>query len=485
MTNENDYEKIGFRCGIEIHNRLATRAKLFCECPAKFSSEQPALTIIRKLRPVAGELGKIDAAAVHEYLRDKTFHYQIFRDTTCLVEIDEEPPHELNPEALEICLQVAKLLRAEIPEEIHVMRKTVIDGSNTAGFQRTALVATNGILETSLGPVRIENISVEEESAGIVERAEGKVIYRLDRLGIPLIEIGTAADIKSPEHAAEVAEKLGAAVRATGKSQRGLGSIRQDVNVSISGGARVEIKGFQALEEISNVIKVEIERQRSIIASGGRVEKEVRAARQDGTTEFMRPLPGGARMYPETDIPPIVITKEFLAKIKLPESWESKLERLKKVLPTELAEQMLRSEHYQLYEKYSKSVEPVVVANIFSSTLKDLRRRGLPVGNLSDAHFEEIFKLLSEKKISKEAVPGILEKLCAEPAKKISEISESFGAAMTEEDLRKIVRMAFQAFPNLVKEKKLSALMGEVMKQVRGRIDGAVVKRIVEEEMGK
>ncbi|HLE07885.1 MAG TPA: Glu-tRNA(Gln) amidotransferase subunit GatE [archaeon] len=482
---DNDYEKIGFKCGIEIHNRLATRAKLFCECPARFSNSEPTLTIMRKLRPVAGELGKIDAAAAHEYLRDKTFRYQIFRDTTCLVEIDEEPPHELNPEALEICLQVAKLLRAEIPEEIHVMRKTVIDGSNTAGFQRTALVGTNGILETSLGPVRIENISVEEESAGIVEKGEGFSVFRLDRLGIPLVEIGTAADIKSPEHAAEVAEKLGALVRSTGKSQRGLGSIRQDVNVSISGGARVEIKGFQALEEISKIIHGEIERQRSIVASGGRVEKEVRAARQDGTTEFMRPLPGGARMYPETDIPPIVITKEFLAKIKLPESWESRLERLKKVLPSELAEQILRSEHYQLYEKYSKSVEPVVVANIFSSTLKDLRRRGAAVENLTDAHFEEIFKLLAEKKISKEAVPGILEKLCNEPAKKVSEISESFGAAMTEEELRKIVRMAFVAWPELVKEKKFSALMGEVMKQVRGRIDGAVVKRVVEEEMGK
>ncbi len=481
---EMDFEQLGFKCGIEIHNRLATRAKLFCECPAHFSQQEPMLTIVRKLRPVAGELGKIDTAAAYEFLRDKTFRYQIFRDTTCLVEIDEEPCHKMNQEALEICLQVAKLLRAEIPEEIHVMRKTVIDGSNTAGFQRTALVGTNGILETSLGPVRIENISVEEESAGIVDRGENFVVYRLDRLGIPLVEIGTAADIKSPAHAQEVAEKLGALVRATGKSQRGIGSIRQDVNVSIAGGARVEIKGFQALEEIPKVIEGEILRQKNFVARGEKVEKEVRAARPDGTTEFMRPLPGGARMYPETDIPPIVITKEFLAKIKLPESMESRLEKLKKVLPTELAEQVLRSEHYGMYEKFSKSVEPVVVANIFCSTLKDLRRRGVAVENLTDAHFEEVFKLLSEKKISKEAVPQILEKLSGAPEKKVSEILEG-SSALTEEELRKIVRMAFQAWPELVAEKKFSALMGEVMKQVRGRVDGAVVKRVVEEEMGK
>ncbi len=481
---EIDYEAVGFKCGIEIHNRLATKAKLFCECPARFSNSEPLLTIVRKLRPVAGELGKIDAAAAYEYLRDKTFRYQIFRDTTCLVEIDEEPCHKMNQEALEICLQVAKLLRAEIPEEIHIMRKTVIDGSNTAGFQRTALVGTNGILETSLGPVRIENISVEEESAGIVERGENFVVYRLDRLGIPLVEIGTAADIKSPAHAQEVAEKLGSLVRSTGKSQRGLGSTRQDVNVSITGGARVEIKGFQSLEGIQKVIEMEIERQKSLIASGGRVEKEVRMAKEDFTTKFMRPLPGGARMYPETDIPPIVITKEFLAKIKLPESMESRLDKLKKVLPTELAEQVLRSEHYGLYEKFSKSVEPVVVANIFCSTLKDLRRRGVAVENLTDAHFEEIFKLLAEKKISKEAVPGILEKLSGAPEKKVSDLLGG-SSALTEEELRKIVKMVFQAWPELVKEKKFSALMGEVMKQVRGRVDGAVVKRVVEEEMGK
>ena len=159
-----NYEQIGFKCGIEIHNRLATKHKLFCNCPARLTDKKPIKVIQRKLRPVAGEMGRVDIAAAHEYLKDKTFSYQVFPDTSCLVECDEEPPHEINQEALEIVLQICKLLKADILDEVHIMRKTVIDGSNTSGFQRTALVGINGSLSTSLGPVTISNICLEEES---------------------------------------------------------------------------------------------------------------------------------------------------------------------------------------------------------------------------------------------------------------------------------------------------------------------------------
>jgi glutamyl-tRNA(Gln) amidotransferase subunit E len=246
-----EYEKIGFKCGIEIHNRLNTKTKLFCNCNPNFSEAKPVEIIKRKLRAVAGELGQVDVAAIYEYLRDRNFLYQCYSDETCLKETDEEPPNSINKEALEVALQVALLLKAEIPDEIHIMRKTVIDGSNTCGFQRTAVVGLDGLLETSLGRVRITNICLEEESSGIVSDEESDITYRLDRLGIPLIEIGTAPDIKNPEHAREVAEKLGMIIRSTGKSQRGIGVTRQDINVSVAKGARVEIKGVQNLDLIS------------------------------------------------------------------------------------------------------------------------------------------------------------------------------------------------------------------------------------------
>ncbi len=474
----NDYQKLGFKCGIEIHNRISSSHKLFCNCPAQFSKQKPSRVIKRKLRAVAGELGAKDIAAMYEYLRDRTFTYQIFHDNVCLVDADDEPPHPINKEALEVVLQVAKILKAEIPNEIHVMRKTVIDGSNTSAFQRTAIVGLNGILETSKGKVRIINISLEEESAGIVEQKENEVTYRLDRLGIPLIEIGTAPDIKDPEHAVEVAEKLGMIIRSTGKSQRGIGVTRQDVNVSISGGARVEIKGVQELDMIPQVIENEIHRQIELITNKEQPKPETRVAKPDGTTEFTRPLPGGERMYPETDVPPIVIDKKLLSAIKLPEPWEIKLKRFKEILPGDLAEQILRSEYLQLFERFSKEIDAVVVANIFTSTIKDLRRKGFKTENLTDEHFEVLFDAFRRGKLAKEALSVALEKWCENPELPFEILNI---VTMTEKELREIIKKVFARYPQLVKDKRTAALMGEVMKEARAKIDGQTVARVLKE----
>ncbi|MHA2339931.1 MAG: Glu-tRNA(Gln) amidotransferase subunit GatE [Candidatus Hodarchaeales archaeon] len=467
-----NYKQLGFKCGIEIHNRLNTKHKLFCDCKPQFSNQKPTQIIKRKLRAVAGELGQIDIAAAYEYLRDRIFHYQIFKDTTCLVELDEEPPHELNREALQIALQIAKLLKAEIPNEIHVMRKTVIDGSNTAGFQRTAIIGTNGILKTFQGDVRIALISLEEEAAGIVNNKGNEITYRLDRLGIPLVEIGTETDIKNPEHAKEVAEKLGMIVRSTGKSQRGIGVTRQDVNVSIKGGARVEMKGVQELAMIPQIIENEIKRQQELIKKGKKPKEETRVAKPDGSTEFTRPLPGGERMYPETDIEPIVI-KGNLLKIKVPETWEQKIIKFKKILPKEMADQILKSEYLDLFEKF-KDYGPTMVANTFTSVIKDLRRQGKEI-DLNEKDFEKIFKAVKSKKISKEAIPKILISKSIDEELKKEKISES--------ELKNIIKNIFKEYPDLVKEKRESALMGEVMKKVRGKVDGQTVSKLLKEEL--
>jgi len=477
-----DYEQLGFRCGIEIHNRLATKHKLFCSCSPRFSMAKPVAVVKRKMRAVAGELGTKDAAAVFEYLKGRTFVYEQYPNESCLVEQDEEPPHAVNREALEVVLQVAKMLKAEIPDEIQFMRKTVVDGSNTGGFQRTAIVGMNGILETSKGAVRIANISLEEESAGIVGHEDGNTVYRLDRLGIPLIEIGTEADVKDPEHAREVAEKLGMIIRSTGKSQRGIGVTRQDLNVSVRGGARVEVKGFQELDMISSVLDGEVQRQLSLIREGKQVEKETRQAQPDGTTKFMRPLPGGERMYPETDVPTIPITKEMLAGINVPENWGQKLERLKQSLPADLAEQVLKSEYLPLFERLVKSYDPILVATTLVSTMKDMRRRGIKMENITDNHMEGVLQAVKLNKTAKESVPGLLEMLATKPRLTAGEAILEMGAgALTEQQLRTIVQQVFNKWPELVKEKKQGALMGEVMKEVRGRIDGGTVARVLRE----
>ncbi|OYT53655.1 MAG: Glu-tRNA(Gln) amidotransferase GatDE subunit E [Candidatus Altiarchaeales archaeon ex4484_2] len=267
-----DYKKLGFKAGIEIHQQLDTH-KLFCSCPSKIREEEPDIKIERSMRAVAGEIGDVDPAALHEFLRDRRLVYEAYRDTNCLVELDEEPPHMLNQEALEIAVEISLLLNATVVDEIQVMRKTVIDGSNTSGFQRTMLVAVDGFLDTSEGRVGIPLICLEEDAARKIGGDSNTTIYRLDRLGIPLVELGTSPDIKNPNHAREVAEKLGLLLRATGKVKRGLGTIRQDLNVSIIGGERIEIKGVQDLRLITKVISREVERQIMLVEVKKKLEE--------------------------------------------------------------------------------------------------------------------------------------------------------------------------------------------------------------------
>ncbi|MFH1133905.1 MAG: Glu-tRNA(Gln) amidotransferase subunit GatE [Nanoarchaeota archaeon] len=252
------------KIGLEIHQQLATK-KLFCGCPSALRDDPPPGKVVRKLRAVSGELGVVDEAAMHETGRERTFVYEFYPDTTCLVELDDEPPHELNPEALGVALQLAKLLHMRVVDRIQIMRKIVIDGSNPSGFQRTALVARNGILKTPDASIRIATLCIEEESGRIIEQRQDSVSYRLDRLGIPLIEIATEPDITSPEQCKSVAHQLGMLLRSTGRVRRGIGTIRQDVNISIEGGNRIEIKGAQDLRLLPTLVDYEVQRQQNMI----------------------------------------------------------------------------------------------------------------------------------------------------------------------------------------------------------------------------
>ncbi len=241
-----DHKKLGLKAGLEIHQQLNTN-KLFCNCPSILRNDDPEFTVERILNPVVGETGVVDTAAAFEKLKDKRFTYQVF-DTNCLVELDEEPPHDINQKSLNIAIQISLLLNAKIFPVAQIMRKTVIDGSNTSGFQRTVLVAHDGYIETSEGKVRIETIALEEDSGrppkGKSDDDPGIKVWKLDRLGFPLVEITTAPDLKSPEQIKEAALKIGEILRAC-NVKRGIGTIRQDVNISITDGRRVEIKGFQ------------------------------------------------------------------------------------------------------------------------------------------------------------------------------------------------------------------------------------------------
>jgi glutamyl-tRNA(Gln) amidotransferase subunit E len=291
---EFDYEALGLVAGLEIHQQLDTATKLFCACPTELREPEDAeRSFTRYLHPTRSELGEIDEAALEESKVEREFEYLAY-DSTCLVEEDDEPPHRLDEEALGATLEIASLLDMDVVDRAHVMRKVVIDGSNTGGFQRSTLVAHNGEIETSEGRVGIEDVMLEEESAQRVEEREGGVQYSLDRLGIPLVEIGTEPDLSTPEQAREAAETIGMLLRSTGKVKRGLGTIRQDVNVSIEDGARVEMKGVQSLDDIDDLVRGEVRRQVELVEIAGELQtRDASAGETQDVTEVFEDTDSG------------------------------------------------------------------------------------------------------------------------------------------------------------------------------------------------
>ncbi|MDY6768635.1 MAG: Glu-tRNA(Gln) amidotransferase subunit GatE [Candidatus Nanohaloarchaea archaeon] len=614
MTDSTDYEGLGFRCGIEIHQQLDTATKLFCDCPTD-PGEHPAAQVRRELRPVPSEMGEVDRAAQFEYLQGKQFTYNVFRDVSCLVELDEEPPHPVDTEAFETAMEAVHLLDCEVPDEIHVMRKTVIDGSNTAGFQRTMVVGLDGSIDTSEGPVGIEDVELEEDSAGIHTKEKAEGVFDLDRLGVPLLEIGTDASVQSPSHAQEVAEHLGMLLRSTGKVKRGLGTIRQDVNVSIEDGARVEIKGFQELEQMQALVENEVERQQSLaqlaenleqpVASdiedvtavfedtgnevfqrildsdgivlavtldglagemgedlcdglhlgkelasyaeahgtngmihsdedlerygleeefaalvdhmepgedevvcviaereevarpaaeavveraeqlAGGVPEETRTA--DGTvTRYARPLPGEARMYPETDIPPIVVDQETLDAIDVPETLAEKEERFQGMVGEELASQVINAGRTEIFETVIEEtgVAPAAAANIATNVLGRLEADDVPVENLSAARIAAAADLFAAGDIGTEQLEALLEAAAEQPDADIDALAEQFEQA-GEAEIRDAVQEVIDEKQELVAEEGMhaqGALMGLVMERLDAA-EGSVVSRILEEEL--
>lgn len=461
---------MGLKAGIEIHQQIDT-GKLFSRTPSFLRSDEPDYEVIRRLHKVAGETGEIDVAVEHEALLGKEFVYQGYNDSVSLVELDESPPREIDEEALDVVLQIALLLNCDIYSVSQIMRKTVIDGSNTSGFQRTVLIAHSGHLDCSFGNVGIQSVALEEDAARIIDRSKERVVYRLDRLGIPLVEITTSPSMKTPEDIMECALKLGEILRAC-KVRRGIGTIRQDVNVSIKGHDRVEIKGFQEPKIMIKTVDLEIERQLEDLKKKKK-NGEVRSALKDGSTEFSRPLPGKARMYPETDLPLLRIGRDRINRLKknLPKlKGEIKGELRKKGLSEELINLVLSSgvldEFSVLMKVYDRDAN--LVGKMVSLWRSDFSKK-------SGKKIDEIREILSERVLEdvlvrvrdgdldksdvRDVLWDVLNGVKLEEAIKI----EKAGDDEMEEKIRRIVKDN----PGL----RVGGYMGLVIKEFGGKLD--------------
>jgi Glu-tRNA(Gln) amidotransferase subunit E-like FAD-binding protein len=472
-----DYEELDFKAGLEIHQQLES-SKLFCNCSSVLRKDEPNFEVTRKLHAIAGESGEIDIAAQQQAELGKEFVYQGY-DTTCLVELDEEPPHEINKEALIISLHIALLMNMKPVLITQIMRKTVIDGSNTSGFQRTVLIAQEGYIETSFGRVGIDYLYLEEDAARIVEKTDKKDIYKLDRLGIPLVEIVTAPDVKTPEQAKEVALHIGGILRSC-KVRRGIGTIRQDVNVSIRGENRVEIKGMQDMRIFVKVIENEILRQKRLSDKKNPAKMEVRNAQKDGSTKYMRVLPGSARMYPETDLPLLKISRQMINEAK------KTLPKLKKDIKEELEKQGLNREMISLLLKQNKIEEFKELLNIISRP--QVIAKTLLIFPKEIAKHEKISLNKIEKVLDKDVLSYVLENL---KKGKISEnqvkhVLENIAKGKSHEEALKIRKEDLRGMEGeimkLIKEKpglSVNAYMGLIMKEFKGKISGKEVSEII------
>ena len=485
-------KQVQFKSGIEIHQQLDTH-KLFCNCPSLLRNDEPEFQVKRKLHAVAGESGEIDIAAKHEAEQDKEFIYQGY-DSTCLVELDEEPPHLINQEALQTALHIALLLNCEIIPIAQVMRKTVVDGSNTSGFQRTALIARNGYVETDSGKVGIENIFLEEDSgrppSGSISSdkldEDSKItrIWKLDRLGVPLVEITTAPDIKTPEQAKEVALHIGDILRSC-KVKRGIGTIRQDINISIPEHPRTEIKGFQDPKMMIRTVELEVERQKSNLKTKEDLVSQVRGALPDGTSKFQRPMPGAARMYPETDLPLLRISRDILNKAK------ASLPKLRSEVKGELIEKGLSEEQVKSLMKQNKLEEFKALLNIIDEPkfiFKSLIEipKGIASRNVSNEIsvenvltidiIESIIEKVVKKEISKEDVKHVMEEIVS---------GKSFDEAIKIEkanlgDIEGEIANLIKSKPGL----SVGGYMGLIMKEFKGKISGKEVNEILSRLLG-
>ena len=629
--SEFSINEVGVKVGLEIHQQLATNKKLFCNC-IPIDTEEYSIKFQRKLRAAKSELGEYDPAALFEKSKSKSIVYYANPDSSCLVEQDEEPPHELDEDAKRISLIIASALKSEIFSEIYPMRKTVVDGSNTTGFQRTMLISQGGNFEVEGTKIGIQSICLEEDAAknlgdkGIIRK------FGLERLGIPLVEIATDPFEVEPKHIKKIALALGRILRSTKQVKRGLGSIRQDVNVSIKeGGVVIEVKGVQQLDQLEKVVEYEAKRQQGLLEISKELEKrnwihdkekdrknitelfakckskiiqsaikkqqkifaisfnnmdgifgytpyegirlgkeiaelvrffgiggvfhsdelpnygvekidienlkeflkidekdaflilaateekihividqiisriefiknngipiDTRLATMNGETKFLRPRPGAARMYPETDIPPVIISNEELEKAKknIPKSWnESLLDLQKKYeLNPQLSEQIFDSRYIELFEKIVEKIKinPTFVASILCSTITNLERKGLNSNLLKNQEIFKLFELLDKGKIAKESIEIILENIMSNKSQSVEEAMKNTSIeSIKNEDLDQIIKNIVDKNQEIIKNQKeraIGPLMGIAMKELRGKASGEIINNLLLENIKK
>lgn len=625
MTAE-DYANIGLKCGLEIHQQLLTERKLFCRCPAGHYSDDYDAEILRHMRPTLSELGEYDGTALMEKKTRKNIYYRIHQNTVCTYEMDDTPPFFIDEQALDIAIEIGLLLRLNMVSELHIARKQYLDGSIPTGFQRTTILGVDGWLPYKDRRIGIRQLGLEEDSCREVSDIGHDRVYLTDRLGMPLAETVTEPDMHTPQETAEVAQIIRMLYRSTGKVRTGYGAAREDVNVSVAGGTRVEIKGVPQISRIPALIYNEAMRQCSLLhirgllkergvtpesfrfstedvtriaakteyeplraalqqehrvkcvclkgfagilneptqedtlfarefsdrvrvvacltqlpniihsdiaseAFPGRVWKDLRRkmksnphdalilvwgseddtttacdeiairareategvpndtrqALRDGTNGFERVLPGADRMYPDTDLPPLVISESKVRRIQAQLSeypWDREARYREMGLPEDVIDPLCISPWADVFQRIvdKLGIDPVFASVVLCQRMKAFRRRNLRPERLTDDEVFEVFQLHAEGKLAREGVVLVLRHIL-ENADSTTERGSCVVAAVealkfkplpAAEASTRLDAVIAQAndrrFPTA--EKKYRSLMGFAMKDLVGCVEG-------------
>lgn len=635
-----DYADVGLIAGLEVHQQLLTKHKMFCRCPAGLYTKQHDGEVLRHMRPTLSELGEYDGTALMEFKTKKNIIYLLHKSNVCTYEMDDTPPFLMNQQALDVAVEQCLMLGCDIVDEVHVARKQYLDGSIPTGFQRTAIVGVNGRLPFLGRELSITQVSVEEDSCREVSDKGHSIVWRTDRLGMPLIETVTGPDLRTPDEVVEAILLIGRVCRSTGHVRVGIGASRQDINVSVRGGRRVEIKGVpqawwarklvhgEAIRQVNLLkLRTELHRRgfkkpedfnihhldvtdhfkaskipflrrtnwkrfitrenrrpgfelgqgkfcvraarltglnstlnwptqpkrtffhelagrvrvisgldqepillcdenwsehegipkdlpkiRNLLECGSKdalvlvwgpmqdtlaaveeiriryedaidgIPHETRQPCMDGSTDFERILPGPDRMYPDTDSPPIRMTRERVNRLQasLPQlPWEREKRYSSVGVPRNTIHFLIRRGGATLVDKVVDTCKADLrrTCFFFGERLKGLRRRGVPIDRISPEKWCELFCLMTERPALWEAWQLIVTKLSYTPENTVDQIIEDAELLNDSSDWKRLVNEIVESIQpnhnNSTSEKRLRFYMGKVMQTLRGRVAAA------------
>ena len=470
--------------GLEVHCQLDTKSKLFCGCSTDYRSDGPNTHVCEVCLGLPGSMPVLNKAAI------------------------------------EYAMRVAKALNCEVLDESEFSRKNYFYPDLDKAYQITQYdkpLAEKGSLEIDGDDgekkVRITRIHVEEDPGRLVHMGNAErgrySLVDYNRAGIPLIEIVTEPDMRSPKEARKFLNKLRATLEYLGVfDSEKEGSLRVDANISIVGSERVEVKNITSYKGVEKALTFEVTRQKNLIRRGLKVDRETRhflEARGITQSARSKEQEHDYRYFPEPDLRPLRV-KSWVSGVVLPELPDARRERFISQYGCSPNHARTLTGELRLANFFESVVAPdpagfsLVAATWVADTLiGELNYRSMSIDRLEPQAFTGLLRLIRAGTITDKNGIEVLrimldQQLKGEPAESADAIvarlhlAKSFG---DDNALRAAINEALMENPKAVADYRsgkagaCNFIVGQVMKKTRGRADPAELNRLLNEELQK